>query len=116
MRHAEAAAQRKLCVSDKWLAFKWEAVTGGLIITGGYPIGNYASGPRKGKPKWKMPGTMVVLSDADLEAEKALYVDFTGNCPECLGSKQEFESWTTGKGTTYRPCSKCGATGKATHD
>lgn len=111
--HLENAARRKLKASPDWKAFRFEVVTGGYILTGEVPVGIFKSGPRKGSPKWTLPGRNVVLSDLELEAEEALYAKTTGNCPSCLGTKETFYSWSKVEGTKNRPCKDCMASGKA---
>jgi hypothetical protein len=109
----EVAARRKLGLSDAWKSYRWEVVSGGVIVDGEITTATYSRGPRKGKPKFTGKGTRVVVTDAEVKAEEALYVQTTGNCLECQGTGQEFESWTAGVGIKTRPCRKCEATGKA---
>lgn len=111
--HLESAARRKLGASKEWKSYRWEVLTGGFLVTGAVPVGLYKSGPRKGKPKWQGRGTKVLLSETEVVAEVALYIRETGNCANCCGTKQEFLSWRVNEGTKFRPCSECGATGKA---
>lgn len=111
--HLESAARRKLSAPEAWKSYRWEVLAGGYLVTGAVPVGLYKSGPRKGRPKWEGRGTKVVLSEMEVGAEVARYIQETGNCANCLGTKEEFLSWSVTEGTKRRPCSECNATGKA---
>jgi hypothetical protein len=107
-------AREKLGVSDDWLWFGWERVgDDALIVRGGVPIGTVSRGPRKGRPKWKMPGDRVVVTDAEQRAARARYEAATGLCSECQGAKEAWAGWSAEHGNRYRPCPRCGATGQA---
>lgn len=112
--HIDNAARRKLCAPPDWKAYRFEAITGGFIVTGSEPVGTYLTGPRKGSPKWVGKGVQVILSDVEVKAEEALYVQTTGNCHECLGKKKILDSWSKAEGVKRKPCPHCNATGKAT--
>lgn len=113
LQHIEAAARRKLGVSEGWKAYQFEAVTGSYIVVGSIPVGVFANGPRKGKPKWKGDGKKVIVTGAEVEAEIAHYVAATGNCPHCLGTKEEFLSWSVTEGLKKRICTVCIGSGLA---
>lgn len=113
LRHIETAARRKAGAGEEWKAFRFEAVTGGYIVVGAIPVGVYSRGPRKGKPKWNGTGTKIVVSDADVKAEADKYVLDTGNCPDCLGTREELQSWSATHGTKTQPCSVCAGSGRA---
>jgi hypothetical protein len=113
LQHIESAARRKLGAHEDWKGYQFEAVAGDYIVVGSVPVGTFSRGRRKGQPKWDGPGTKVLVSGGEVGAEVARYVEATGNCPDCLGTKEEFARWNVKEGTTMAPCSKCGATGKA---
>jgi hypothetical protein len=54
-----------------------------------------------------------VCSPAEHEAWSQAWSERTGLCTECAGAAQVLQSWSATDGTTYRPCNKCNATGKA---
>lgn len=113
LQHIEAAARRKLGASEDWQAYQCEAVGGDYIVVGSVPVGVFASGPRKGKPKWKGDGKKVIIHGAEVEAEIVRYMEATGNCHNCFGTKEEFLSWSVAEGTKKCPCSVCGGSGLA---
>jgi hypothetical protein len=113
IQHIESAARRKLSAVSEWKGYSFEVVAGGYIVIGEIPMGVYSRGPKKGSPKWKGRGTKVIVSDADVKAETEKYVLDTGNCPDCLGTKEELVSWSATHGTKTRPCSVCAGSGRA---
>lgn len=113
LEHIETAARKKLKASEEWRWFRCEAISGGFLIEGQVPSGTYSRGPRKGRPKFKPPGERVVVSEAEVEAEKGLYVRTTGNCPNCFGAKELAIGWSVDTGTRMGPCRECDGTGKA---
>lgn len=52
-------------------------------------------------------------SRVEVEAEIARYIEATGNCPNCFGTKEEFLSWSVAEGTKRRTCSVCGGSGRS---
>lgn len=115
MIFVEEVAKRKLNAPADWRMFAWELVgkTNDVIITGGVPVGEYKKGPRKGNPKWEMPGEKVVVTRAEEVAEKQAWEASTGHCAECQGTKQQWAGWSNQSGTRYKPCTRCKATGNA---
>lgn len=113
LQHIEAAARRKLGVSEEWKAYQYSAISGDYIVVGSVPVGVFSSGPRKGTPKWKGEGLTVLVFQAEVEAEIARYISVTGSCPNCFGTKEEFLSWRAGEGSKMRMCSRCGGSGLA---
>lgn len=112
MNHLESAARRKLKAPSEWLGFIFECIAEDYIVTGAVPVGFYSRGPRKGKPKWEGPGIKVIVTRAETDAEVKRYEEETGNCAECLGTKEVFASWNIKTGVKMRPCQTCDATGK----
>lgn len=72
-------------------------------------------GKNKGTPNWResFDAKTVYISGEEIKQLTAEYVKRTGNCSECEGTTQVFQSWNHITGTKFRPCDKCGATGKA---
>lgn len=111
--HLDSAARQKLKAPENWRAFSFEVVGDDYLVIGDVPTAFYSRGPRKGRPKsWRGPGTKVILSKADVDAEISRYIETTGNCPNCFGSKEQFQSWSKSDGLKTRPCETCNATGK----
>jgi len=114
LNFVEEVARKKLGAPAGWQMHGWEVIgKSDLIVRGGVPVGTYARGPRKGRPKWVGKGDRVVVTQAEERAEKAAYEHATGKCAECQGSKETWAGWHHERGTSYRPCRKCGATGLA---
>jgi hypothetical protein len=96
-----------------WVPCIYESVTGGVLVSGGIP-GVYTRGPRKGKPKWEGNSlTRVIVTDAEIEAERTAYSQRTGNCWRCQGAGQELVGWSRVEGQLCKPCRLCNQTGKA---
>ena len=110
--HAESVARGKLGHPADFKFFRYESVTGGLLLTGCVTTQVYSSGPRKGRPKYEGDKAVVVVTPLELSAEQIRYSAETGNCAECIGEAKVFQSWDHVTGTTYRPCRTCNGTGK----
>lgn len=112
--HLDSAARRKLKAPENWRAFSFECVgENDYLVIGDVPTSFYTRGKKKGRPKgWVGPGTKVILSRAEVDAEVVRYAESTGNCPECFGTKEVFQSWGRTEGVKTKPCEECGATGK----
>jgi len=110
----ESAARRKLAAPEAWYAYSFEVIgDNDYLVIGEIVTAFYTRGPRKGRPKFVGRGRKVVITRADVDAEILRYVASTGNCPECFGTKEVFQSWSREEGTKKRPCTKCQATGRA---
>lgn len=113
MTHLNSIARRKTDNPHEWEIFKWEAIGGGLIVTGGVPR-KLKSGKRKGKLTWRdSKSEKVIITSEELKNEETLYEKTTGFCHHCEGKKSVFKSWDHIEGTKYQPCRDCSATGKA---
>jgi hypothetical protein len=95
-----------------WKAFQWQAAGSDSIVTGSVPVGAYSRGPRKGQPKFKGPGTMVVVTRAEKMAAATAYEAEAGHCWNCKGTGQVVRSISVAEGTTYRSCTRCGGSGR----
>lgn len=97
-------AKRKVG-SDEWRWFKCEAIgDDALIVTGAIPIGAYSRGKRAGRPKFPpmRECQRVVVTESEIEQHRVAYEREQGLCSTCGGA-----------GNNYRPCRRCGSTGKA---
>jgi hypothetical protein len=115
MKHLNSVAKRKVSGPDEWEWCKWERIGEGndFVVEGGVPR-LLKSGPRKGEKTWKGVETQkTVVTDAEIKAEHARYEQDTGNCGDCMGSGRVFARWSADNGEDYKPCSRCGSTGKA---
>lgn len=116
-------ARELLQMPDGWRWYEWHCLpekgpTQVMRIKGAVvPI--HESGKNAGTPNWK---------GRDKDTERELYItpqqqkdwlarweQQTGKCSTCQGTAQEYASWHYIEGTKYRPCTKCGATGKSKH-
>jgi hypothetical protein len=107
-------ARQKLGQGEDWHWCKAERVgKDDLLIEGGIP-GVYLKGKRKGRQKWDgVPLTKCVITRAETDQAQVNYEATTGKCRECGGSGQDWERWNHETGHHYRPCKRCGATGRA---
>ena len=113
----EMAARRKLVASGKdlpssWSTYRWEHLQTGLVRVDGSASRILTKGKNKGQKTWDGPTLSAYVTDAEAEAEKAIYARETGNCPECLGSGREFVRWSAANGTETKVCPHCDGTGK----
>lgn len=116
----EQHAREKYKLPSDWQAYSWEAKgddreTGWTVLKGGVYRHKRERGERKGEADFRKPepGTEATLSLANAEHEAWLaqwQVD-TGHCSRCRGTGHAFSGWDHKKGTAYRPCTKCNATG-----
>ena len=115
INHIDVIAMRKAGI-DGWEPYRYQRIgDDASLITGGIPR-LLKSGPRKGQKTWDGKGTQVVVTDAEIDSERKRYAAETGNCPWCYGRGEVFASWHHETGTKYRPCTHCGATGKANRE
>lgn len=113
--HRERVAWRKLGSPEHFHFFAWECIRGtdAVKVTGCVVTRRVTKGPRKGELAYDEPHRVAVVTDPEVAEERARYIAETGNCGECLGTAQVFHRWDHLTGTEYRPCSRCGATGRA---
>lgn len=106
-------ARRKLGVSDAWRW--WEirriGMTNDALLIGAVPAGF----TKAGRPKWpsRANSQEVVITDAEMTAEKEAWERATGKCHNCYGTGQESAGWSLAEGPRYRDCPRCGTTGHA---
>lgn len=116
IKDAMDLAAKKTAV-EGWQAWKWESITGGHLVTGEVPNGTYTRGPGKGQPRFGQAGAQhkqrVIVSEAELQAVAAAHEAETGECWDCKGTGKTWAGWSAKEGVTYRPCKRCGASGKA---
>lgn len=112
--HMETVAIRKAGIPG-WEPYLYERIgNDGVLMTGGVPR-LLKSGPRKGKKTWdRKGGTKVIVTHSECDAEKAAYIDRTGNCGECFGKGEVTIGWSAADGTKRAACKVCAGTGKAT--
>jgi hypothetical protein len=104
-----------------WEAYSWSAKgerdTGFIELNGGVFNKKIERGRNKGKTDFRSPepGTSATLSlsHAAHKAWLARWEVETGHCAECLGTGLAWAGWCSVYGTSFRPCTKCGATGSS---
>ena len=106
--HIETAAQRKSGIAG-WEACIFERLDGGLLVTGGIP--KLVAGKKKWPPKKSMQ--RIILTEADVMAEKMMYAQTTGRCPDCYGEGQRAVGWNKDTGNKYETCAICAGTGRS---
>lgn len=65
------------------------------------------------KIRWTGEAKKACVTEAEVKAEEVRYEAETGMCADCGGTKETWAGWSKNEGNKYRPCRKCGATGKA---
>jgi hypothetical protein len=89
-----------------------------FLIEGAVPVGVWASGERKGRPRWpkREACDRVVVTGAEVDAEVLAVEAETGKCHPCVGTGRErygFKTDADGKHVTLvRGCARCNATGR----
>lgn len=112
LRHAETVALRKLApVSEGFDFVSYEHVgTDAVKLVGAVPRLTKA-----GKKKWpaERKCQVAIVTQSEIDAERARYEAETGLCAGCMGECIEFMRWSHDEGTFWRPCSDCCGTGEA---
>jgi len=112
--HRERVALRKVGNLENFKFFAWEHVGGdATIMEGCVTVKLVQKGKRKGLPAYEGERVRVVVTDAEIVAEAARYAAETGNCPDCMGSKEEWRGWARDTGHRYETCRRCGGSGLA---
>lgn len=86
-----------------------EVIVGGIEVTIG-PVSIYSRGPNKGRRKYGGPRSAchkVLVTEADVQAEKNDFEAETGRCHNCFGNGLVVSAWSKVTGTGYKPCSVC---------
>lgn len=112
-----AAARKKLRaggeeISDSWEWFRFEKI-GADILVEGCETRKKTRGKNKGERVWFGSKLKVIVTASEMDAERIAYERETGNCSQCCGDGQEWAGWNRAIGNHYRPCHRCGGTGKA---
>lgn len=107
-------AMRKLGNPADFKFYAWRVVGPDAVqLTGCVTTQVYSKGPRKGRPKYEGTPQVVVVTDAEMAAERARMEREDGICGLCAGDGRLFSSWDHITGTKYKPCERCASTGKA---
>jgi len=93
--------------------YRFEALSGSDVLYTGCVAGVYSKGPRKGKPKYDGPAQRVVVTQAEIAAQREKFERETGLCGECCGKRQVWCGWSVNEGNRYRPCPVCGEKAEA---
>jgi hypothetical protein len=110
---AERVGRRRLKAPESFKFYRYEFIEPDMTrLTGCVVDKLYTKGPRKGRPVYDGKISVVVVSDAELDAEAVRYSEETGHCAECLGEGKMCVSAHVNGQRTYRPCRTCQGTGK----
>lgn len=119
-------ARELLGMPPEWDSYEFEAIGAmpghppKLIRVAGAVAPPKVSGKNKGEPNWRKrdPATdkTAYFSPAEHEAWEATWEQKTGKCAECVGTGQKMAGWDVKTGVRYKPCVKCGASGKSNND
>jgi len=113
-RHYGDAGKDKLRADPSFDFFKFEVIEDGMLLEGSLTK-IITKGKNKGDVKYLPEGcrkTFITRDETVAWCEK--YEKETGNCAQCFGKSKVMKSWSAKDGTEYRPCRKCGGTGKST--
>lgn len=82
----------------------------------GAVVPNIEKGKYAGQPKWKGRDKNNDRSfSVSVPALEAFYREWEiaeGKCHTCLGTGEAWAGWSKAEGTRYKPCPRCGATGR----
>lgn len=118
LRIAEARLRRDHTLPDGFVFYRYEWLKSGneykLMRLDGGVCPPLKSGPRKGKPNYKAATNeqSFFLTVEELAQIDADYERETGNCCQCEGGGQVAWRASVANGTEYKPCQKCGGSGK----
>ena len=96
-----------------WRWCKSEVTADGFFMVTGavYPL------RKDGSANWakrdQSTQRTIIITSQELRAFEANWMRMTGKCWRCAGSGRDVASVSVDRGTEYRPCGKCNATGKA---
>lgn len=112
-------ARQKVGGDEAWLVARWERIgdTNDLKVGIG-PARDKLTGKNKGLKTWrdtsgKLTLKYCVVTEGEIQQAMAAYEARTGNCSECEGTGSYCYGWSAKEGNMFRPCSHCGASGKA---
>lgn len=71
------------------------------------------AGKRTGQPNWRKATNRqpLIVAWDDWQAAIVAWEQRNGLCSGCVGTGEEFFSWSATDGVTYRQCHDCGGTG-----
>ena len=114
----ELAKQLLPGLPDGWAWYRSECVAPSSFLIHGAVTPSKISGKNKGRPNHakRDPKTerTLVVSSAQLRAFERQWELSTGKCWRCSGHGTEWARSSVDRGTAYRPCKACNATGRAT--
>ena len=108
------AARRKDGVPADFVWCKWTAINDSYLLAGcAKPTAIYRSGKRKGHFVWPSARDLmqIIVSDAEVLAERSRWEAETGHCSNCSGSGKRIKSSTIlpdgEHQILYRKCERC---------
>lgn len=118
----EIHAREKAGLSDEWCAYELECFPKSgrepalYIQVTGMIAPLKTTGKRKGDHNWskgdKKTKAVVILPTAEHDEWVKQWEIITGICSKCVGEGKIVTGWNHLAGIRYKPCSKCGETGK----
>lgn len=111
-------ARRVHCLPDDWEPRIYGCLdrSMGFYLVGAVPIGTFAKGPRKGKPKFPPRHHLrrVAITSEEVRETQEQWEHQTGLCHRCGGSGT-IPTVVNRHGTVAERLCWCGGTGKAQH-
>jgi hypothetical protein len=107
--HGGNVALRKIGNPEGFTVCGWEVLDDGSVLYRMMREMPRADGERR---KWEGNEKTACVTRAEVIAEMTRHETDTGRCAECDGTTQEWAGWSAYEGNRWRPCRRCGATGK----
>ena len=82
-----------------------------IEMQGAVTVGEYKSGPRKGRPKWPKELQTIWMRRSEIDRVAIEWEIEEGKCQKCYGAGQESVGWSKAEGTRYRKCQRCNGSG-----
>jgi len=107
--HIGTVALRKIGKPEAFSVCGWEALDDGSCLVRMKLELPRVDGERR---KWIGGEKTACVTVQETDAEEARYEADTGKCSKCDGTGQQWDGWSAANGNRFKPCTKCGATGR----
>lgn len=83
-----------------------------IEVKGSIPIGQFKSGPRKGRTKWPKELQTIWMRRREIDRVRDDWESENHTCHKCEGSGEECYGFSKHQGRKMRTCQRCNGTGK----